>query len=84
MHFVFLENSNDFTSSSLNLKAIDSFQRALIHFCKELVRRNHRVTVFNGTLINKSEDGIDWVHFSEVSNFSDKPDVFMSVMILTF
>ena len=43
MHFVFLENSNDFTSSSLNLKAIDSFQRALIHFCKELVRRNHRL-----------------------------------------
>ena len=77
MHFVFLENSNDFTSSSLNLKAIDSFQRALIHFCKELVRRNHRVTVFNSTSINKSEDGIDWMHFSEISNFSDDPDVFI-------
>ena len=77
MHFVFLENSVDFTSSSLNLKAIDSFQRALIHFCKELARRNHMVTVFNSTSINKSEDGIDWVHFSEVSNFSDKPDVFI-------
>ena len=38
MHFIFLENSNDFTASSLNLKAIDSFQRALIHFCKELVK----------------------------------------------
>ena len=77
MHFVFLENSNDFTSSSLNLKAIDSFQRALIHFCKELVSRNHMVTVFNSTSINKSEDGIDWVPFSEISNLSDDPDVFI-------
>ena len=75
MHFVFLENSYDFTSSSLNLKAIDSFQRALIHFCKELVRRNHRVTIFNKTSINKSEDGIDWLHFSEISNLSYDPDV---------
>ena len=77
MHFVFLENSTDFTSSSLNLKAIDSFQRALIHFCKELVRRNHRVTIFNNTSINKSENGIDWLHLSEISNLSDDPDVFI-------
>ena len=75
MHFVFLENSVDFTSSSLNLKAIDSFQRALIHFCKELVRRNHKVTIYNNTSVNKSEDGIDWLHFSEISNLSDEPDV---------
>ncbi|GIR46852.1 MAG: hypothetical protein CM15mP56_4280 [Alphaproteobacteria bacterium] len=77
MHFVFLEISSDFTSSSLNLKAIDSFQRALIHFCKELVRRNHKITFFNSTSINKSEDGIDWLHFSEISNLSDEPDVFI-------
>ena len=70
MHFVFLENSNDFTSSSLNLKAIDSFQRALIHFCKELVRKNHRITIFNNTSINKNEDGIDWINFSEISSES--------------
>ena len=75
----YLENSIDFTSSSLNLKAINSFQQrvCLIHFCKELVRRNHRVTVFNSTSINKNEDGIDWVHLSEISNFSDEPDVFI-------
>ena len=77
MHFVFLENSIDFTSSSLNLKAIDSFQRGLIHFCKELVKRGHSVSVFNSTSINKSEDGIDWMHFSEISNLSDDPDVFI-------
>ena len=77
MHFIFLENSNDFTSSSLNLKAIDSFQRALIHFCKELVKKNHRVTIFNNTSINKNEDGIDWLHFSEIFNLSDDPDVFI-------
>ena len=67
MHFVFLENSIDFTSSSLNLKAIDSFQRALIHFSKELVIRNHKVTIYNNTAISKSENGIDWLHFSEIS-----------------
>ena len=77
MHFVFLENSIDFTSSSLNLKAIDSFQKGLIHFCKELVKRGHSVSVFNSTSINKSEDGIDWMHFSEISNLSDDPDVFI-------
>ena len=77
MHFIFLEKSFDFTSSSLNLKAIDSFQRAFIHFCKELARRNHRITIFNNTSINKSEDGIDWLHFSEISNLSDDPDVFI-------
>ena len=77
MHFVFLENSIDFTSSSLNFKAIDSFQRSLIHFCKELVSRNHKITVFNNTSSNKKEDGIDWIHFSEISNLSDDPDVFI-------
>ena len=51
MHFVFLENSNDFTSSSLNLKAIDSFQRALIHFCKELVRKFNEYPHSDGALV---------------------------------
>ena len=77
MHFVFLENSVDFTSSSINFKALDSFQRALIHFCKELARRNHRVTIFNNTSVNKNEDGIDWLRVSEISNLSEDPDVFI-------
>ena len=77
MHFVFLENSIDFTSTSLNLKAIDSFQRALVHFSRELVKRNHTVTIYNNTLINKREDGIDWINISEISNRLPAPDVFI-------
>jgi len=68
VHFVFLENSIDFTASSLKFKALDSFQRGLIHFSKELVKRNHKVTIYNNTSINKSEDGISWIQLSEISN----------------
>ncbi len=77
MHYVFLDNSVDFTSSSINLKAIDSFQRALIHFCKELVNRNHKVTIYNNTSINKKEDGIDWMHISNIYKLPTDPDVFI-------
>jgi len=65
LHYIFLENSINFTSSSLNLKAIDSFQRTLIHFSKELVRKNHKVTIYNNTAVNKNEDGINWRNISE-------------------
>ena len=75
MHFVFLEKSINFTSSSLNLKAIDSFQRALIHFSKELVKRNHKVTIYNNTSINKTENGIEWTHFTEISERLTNLDV---------
>lgn len=75
MHYIFLENSIDFTSSSLNLKAIDSFQRILIHFSKELVRKNHKVTIYNNTAINKNEDGIYWRNISEALNDIVESDV---------
>ena len=75
MHYIFLENSVNFTSSSLNLKAIDSFQRVLIHFTKELVKKNHKVTVYNNTAINKNEEGVYWKNISEASNSLVKSDV---------
>ena len=67
LHYIFLENSINFTSSSLNLKAIDSFQRVLIHFSKELVRKNNKVTIYNNTAVNKIEDGVYWKNISEAS-----------------
>ena len=75
MHYIFLENSIDFTSSSLNLKAIDSFQRALIHFSKELVRKNHKVTIYNNTNVNKKDGGIYWRNISEASNSLVESDI---------
>lgn len=75
MYFIFLENSFDFTSSSLNFKAIDSFHKSLIYFSKELVKRNHKVTIYNNTKIKKSEDGINWLNFKEIYNTSIHPDV---------
>ena len=75
MHYIFLENSINFTSSSLNLKAIDSFQRALIHFSKELVRKNNKVTIYNNTAINKIEDGVYWKNILEASNSLVESDI---------
>lgn len=75
MHFVFIENSIDFTSSTINLKAIDSFQKNLIHFSKELVRRKHKVTIYNNTAVNIYEDGIDWINISQSSRESINADV---------
>ena len=75
MHFIFLENSFDFTSSSLNIKAIDSFHKSLIYFSKELVKRNHKVSIYNNIKIKKSEDGINWFNFKEIYNISINPDV---------
>ena len=75
MHYIFLENSFNFTSSSLNLKAIDSFQRALIHFSKELVRKNNKVTIYNNTAVSKIEDGVYWKNISEASNSLAETDV---------
>ena len=75
MHYIFLENSINFTSSCLNFKAIDSFQRVLIHFSRELVRKNHKVTIYNNTAIKKNDGGVYWRNISEASNSLVESDV---------
>ncbi len=60
MKYIFIENSLDFTSNSLNLKAIDSAQKNLINFVKELKKKGHHITIYNNTKKNVNEEGIFW------------------------
>ncbi len=75
MHFIFLENSINFTSSSLNLKAIDYIQKGIIYFSMELVKKGHQVTIYNNTSLNKNEDGIQWKQLSKINAKSVHADV---------
>ena len=47
MRIIFIDNSINFTANSLNLKALDSLQKILIHFSTELAKNNHEVIFYN-------------------------------------
>ena len=47
MRIIFIDNSINFTASSLNLKALDSLQKILINFSLELARNNHEIVFYN-------------------------------------
>ena len=64
MKYIFIENSFNFTSSSLNLKAIDAAQKILINFVTELNKKGHNVTVYNNIKKNVKENGIYWKKLS--------------------
>ena len=64
MKYIFIENSFNFTSSSLNLKAIDAAQKILINFVTELNKKGHNVTVYNNIKKNVKENGICWKKLS--------------------
>ena len=49
MRIIFIDNSTDLTSTSLNLKALDSIQKILINFSKELSNKN-----IEGVIVGKS------------------------------
>ena len=60
MRIIFIDNSINFTSSSLILKALDSLQKILINFSSELSRKNHEVVFYNKTENEKIEEGVSW------------------------
>ena len=60
MRIIFIDNSVNFTSSSLILKALDSLQKILINFSSELSRKNHEVVFYNKTENEKIEEGVSW------------------------
>ena len=64
MHITFVENSIDFTSSTINFKALDSMQKNLINFAKTLAARKHTVVVYNNIQKSTKEDGINWKKLS--------------------
>ena len=68
MKFIFIENTINFTSISLDLKAIDSAQKNFINFVVELKKRGHDVTVYNNTKNKRREKGILWDNLSNLRN----------------
>ena len=66
MHITFIENSFNFTASSLNIKAIDSVQKNLIYFTKELSKIGHKISVFNQTDKDIIEDGVSWRNINSI------------------
>ncbi len=70
MRITFIDKVSNITSKSLDYKAIDSNQKKLIFFAKELVKRNHIVTVINQNNDNINQDGIYWTNLKEAKNVS--------------
>ena len=60
MQIIFIENSINFTSSSLNYKAIDSTKKNLINLAEELAKKGHSITIYNQTNKEKKENGVLW------------------------
>ena len=57
------------------MKAIDSYQKAIINFAKELVKKRHKVTIYNNTSKNQNVDGINWRKLSELPSILDETDI---------
>ena len=75
MHFIFLDNTINFTSFSLNLKALDYHQKSIIHFTQELVKIGHQVTVYNNTEIEKNIEGVNWKNITKAEKIKMIADV---------
>ena len=60
VRIIFIDNSINFTASSLILKALDSLQKILINFSLELSKNNHEVIFYNKTENEKKEGGVSW------------------------
>ena len=78
MQIIFIENSIDFTSSSLNYKAIDFRQKNLIHFAEELAKKGHLITVYNATIEEKKENGVKWFPLDSIRNDIIKTDILIA------
>ncbi len=73
MQIIFIDNSNQLTSSLINFKALDSIQKILIYFSEALSSKDHKVTVYNNRKHKKNNTGVIWNNISELS--ADKADV---------
>ena len=73
MQIIFIDNSNQLTSSSINFKALDSIQKILIYFSEALSSKDHKVTIYNNRRHKKNNTGVIWKNISELC--ADKADV---------
>ena len=77
MRIIFIDNSINFTSYSLNLKALDSLQKILINFAVELSKNNHEVIFYNKTDQEKKEGGVLWKQIKSLEY--DNADILIAV-----
>ena len=77
MRIIFLDNSINFTATSLNLKALDSLQKLLINFSLELARNNHEIVFYNKIEKDKKEAGVSWKQIKNLK--SDSSDILIAV-----
>ena len=75
MRIIIIDNSIDFNGKSLNLKAIDSFQKNLIYFSEALFERKHEVFVYNNTTSEEKVSGVNWKNYSKIENTNPKCDI---------
>ncbi len=77
MRIIFIDNSTDLTSNSLDFKALDSLQKILINFSSELSNNNHKVIIYNNTNHKKDEKGVVWKNIRDLKN--DVADILILV-----
>ena len=82
MRFIFLDNSYNFTATSINFKALDSLQKILFYFSKELRKKGHEVTIFTRTDKEKNELGINWKNIDKLK--TENTDILIVVQETDF
>ena len=77
MRIIFIDNSTDLTSNSLDFKALDSLQKILINFSLELARNNHEILFYNKIEKDIKEAGVSW---KQIKNLKyDTSDILIAV-----
>ena len=85
MRIIFLDNSTDFTATSINLKALDSIQKILINFSIELSKKKHKVIIYNNIREEKYEQGVYWKNISNCKkDSSDILIIFQDTELLKY
>ena len=72
MQIIFLDNSLNLTSSSINFKALDSIEKILIKFSIALSHKNHKVTIYNRANHENSFKNVVWKNINKLNNNSFK------------
>ena len=68
MQIIFLDNSLNLTSSSINFKALDSIEKILIKFSIALSQKNHKVTIYNRANHENSYKNVVWKNINKLNN----------------
>lgn len=73
MQIIFLENSLNLTSSSINFKALDSIEKIIINFSLALSFKGYKVTIYNRANHENTNRDVVWKNISDLNN--DEADI---------